>query len=279
MDAIPFSSESSRTDAPGSTRSPLSAWPERTLLEEAAPRWQQIRDYLPHDLSGYSALEIGCDSGFLSLELARRGATVSALDPDARFLREAQAAVSAHEMQERVTLYQGHVYDLARWDGVFDIVLFPRLFRRVRYPMLALDIVARRVKRVFLCDSVVVPGHELEFAPDDLPFDDRAALARPGWPKLAFVENAFAGESASWWVPNRAATEAMLRASGLGIAARPAEGMYLCQPRDRTATDDDLPELRSAALIGTRGLVRFGEAQESPPPEDASAAPTIEPAA
>ena len=39
-------------------------------------KWEQIRDHLPTDLSGWTALDIGCNAGFYSFELARRGATV-----------------------------------------------------------------------------------------------------------------------------------------------------------------------------------------------------------
>ena len=36
-------------------------------------KWEQIRDHLPTDLSGWTALDIGCNAGFYSFELARAG--------------------------------------------------------------------------------------------------------------------------------------------------------------------------------------------------------------
>ena len=32
-----------------------------------------------------------------------------------------------------------------------------------------------------------------------------------GYPKLHFIEHAYCGDETNWWLPNRAATEAMLR--------------------------------------------------------------------
>ncbi|HEX2099456.1 MAG TPA: DUF1698 domain-containing protein, partial [Candidatus Synoicihabitans sp.] len=37
-------------------------------------KWQQIADHLPHDLTGWRVLDIGCNAGFYTVELARRGA-------------------------------------------------------------------------------------------------------------------------------------------------------------------------------------------------------------
>lgn len=64
----------------------------------------------------------------------------------------------------------------------------------------------------------------------DRPFTRRDDLTAPGWPKMAFLEHAFAGDPTNWWVPNRSAVEAMLRSSGLEVVARPGHEIYLCRP-------------------------------------------------
>ncbi len=37
-------------------------------------KWRELAPSLPQDLTGWSALDIGCNAGFYSFELARRGA-------------------------------------------------------------------------------------------------------------------------------------------------------------------------------------------------------------
>jgi tRNA (mo5U34)-methyltransferase len=43
-------------------------------------KWQRIAHCIPADLQGWSVLDIGCNAGFYSIELARRGADVVGLD-------------------------------------------------------------------------------------------------------------------------------------------------------------------------------------------------------
>jgi hypothetical protein len=43
-------------------------------------KWEQIRGHLPADLSGWTALDIGCNAGFYTFELARRGASVTGIE-------------------------------------------------------------------------------------------------------------------------------------------------------------------------------------------------------
>ena len=47
--------------------------PDHFLGDFPTFKWEQIRDYLPADLAGWTALDIGCNAGFYSFELARRG--------------------------------------------------------------------------------------------------------------------------------------------------------------------------------------------------------------
>jgi tRNA (mo5U34)-methyltransferase len=79
--------------------------------------------------------------------------------------------------------------------------------------------------------TLTAPGLEVyEGATDDRGVMARDAFAEPGWPKLAFIEGKFAGDITNWWAPNHAGVEAMLRASGLRVTARPAHEIYLCEP-------------------------------------------------
>lgn len=54
--------------------------------------------------AGMNVLEIGCGTGELAVEMAKRGAQVSAIDASPLMLAEAQKRVEGHQLEENVTL-------------------------------------------------------------------------------------------------------------------------------------------------------------------------------
>ena len=117
----------------------------------------------------------------------------------------------------------------------------------LRYPLLGLDIVARKVKRRMIFQTLTMPGDEVYPAPADLPIDGREAMLEPGWPKMAFIEHRLANDPTNWWAPDHACVEAMLRSAGLAVRERPGHEIYVCEPappREETAWIED--ELRAA---------------------------------
>ena len=48
--------------------------PEHFLGDYPQVKWQSFRDSLPADLTGKTVLDIGCNAGFYSMEMKRRGA-------------------------------------------------------------------------------------------------------------------------------------------------------------------------------------------------------------
>jgi len=216
-------------------------------------KWEQIRDHLPADLDGWTALDIGCNAGFYSFELARRGALVTGIDHDPHYLRQARWAAGQFGLEERVRFRQMQVYDLAAVAETYDLVLFMGVLYHLRYPLLGLDIVARKVGRRLIFQTLTMPGEEVAEPPADLPIDGREAMLEPGWPKMAFIERRLADDPTNWWAPNHAAVEAMLRSAGLRVLERPGHEIYVCEPgepgepgepREETAWIED--ELRAA---------------------------------
>jgi tRNA (mo5U34)-methyltransferase len=127
------------------------------------------------------------------------------------------------------------IYDLARRDERFRLVLFMGVLYHLRYPMLGLDIVCQKVDRLMLFQTLTAPGEDV-FAETHGPgFEDRDVLRTAAWPKMAFLEHGFAGDPTNWWAPDHAACEAMLRAAGMRVLSRPAHEFYLCE------TDPDRP--------------------------------------
>lgn len=204
--------------------------PTHPLGDFPAFKWAQIAPYLPLDLDGWTALDIGCNAGFYSFELVRRGARVVGIDRDPHFLRQAEWAARQYEVSDRIEFRHAQIYDLARWDEQFDLVLFMGVFYHLRYPMLGLDLVAEKTKRLLIFQTLTIPGEEVATVPEDQDFDRREPMLASGWPKLAFIEKKLAGDPTNWWAPNHAGIEAMLRAAGVDVLARPAHEIYVGRP-------------------------------------------------
>jgi tRNA (mo5U34)-methyltransferase len=210
--------------------------PGHPLGDFPAFKWKAIAPHLPADLSGWMALDIGCNAGFYSFELARRGARVLGIDLDPRYLAQAGWAAGKMGLKGRVRFRQMQVYDLARLRETFDLVLFLGVLYHLRYPMLGLDIVSRKVGRLMVFQTLTLPGRAAAEAPGSpgaggrLGLNDRSALRASTWPKMAFLERGFAGDPTNWWCANRACVEAMLRSCGLEVAARPGDEIWICGP-------------------------------------------------
>ncbi len=204
--------------------------PDSPLGDFPANMWRHIAGHIPQDLTGWTALDIGCNSGFYSFDLARRGARVTAIDIDDTYLAQARWAARQFGLEGRVTFREQQVYDLAHSDQQWDLVLFMGVFYHLRYPQLALDAVARCVRRLMVFQSLSMPGEDVAEVPEDGDLFDRDAMLDPGWPKLAFIERQLAGDRTNWWAPNHAACLALLRSAGLRVVGHPATETYLCQP-------------------------------------------------
>jgi tRNA (mo5U34)-methyltransferase len=216
----------------------LETAPDHPLGDFPAFKWRQIAPSLPGNLSGWRALDIGCNAGFYSFELARRGAEVTGIDADEHYLRQARWA--AERLGLDATFRQASVYDLARWDERFDLVLFLGVLYHLRYPLLGLDLVAEKVERLLVFQTLTMPDRSSAETPSDLRIDERQRLLEPGWPKLAFVEHRLAGDPTNWWVANETAVEALLRSAGLEPCGRPGHEIWLCRPAARRPDRDEL---------------------------------------
>jgi tRNA (mo5U34)-methyltransferase len=194
-------------------------------------KWLDIADHLPQDLGGWRVLDVGCNAGFYSFELARRGASVLGIDHDPHYLAQARWAAAQFGLERQVEFRQLGVYDMAGQAEGFDLVWFMGVFYHLRYPLLALDLLARLTRRLMVFQTLTLPCESVYADTEDHPIEDREPLQDPGWPKMAFIEHRFAGDPTNWWIANHAGCEAMLRSAGLRVAARPAGEIYLCEPK------------------------------------------------
>lgn len=228
--------------------------PDHPLGDYPSFKWRDLRVAIPEDLTGWRALDIGCNAGFYSFELARRGAAVLGIDADDHYLRQARWAAELFELDRRIEFRRLQVYDLARLRERFDLVLFMGVLYHLRYPLLALDLVAEKVGRLLVLQTLTMPGEEAVESPADLGIDERERLTSAGWPKMAFLERSLAGDPTNWWAPNHACVEAMVRSAGLEMIARPAHEVYVCR---RGATGSPhIQELDAAIGRGLHTLAR-----------------------
>src|SRR5947209_5790143 len=196
--------------------------PDHPLGDFPTFKWEQLAAALPEDMSGMRVLDIGCNAGFYSIALALRGANVLGIDVDEHYLRQAEWARERFGISaERMSLRRMQVYDLARLADSFDVVLFLGVLYHLRYPLLALDIVAARVRELLVLQILTMPGEEVLEAPADMSLAERELMVASGWPRMAFIEHRLEDDATNWWAPNRACVEAMLRSAGLEVVARP----------------------------------------------------------
>ncbi len=192
-------------------------------------KWRHYADLLPHDLAGKTVLDIGCNGGFYSLEMKRRGAArVLGIDFDEHYLAQARFAADVAGLD--IEFRRLSVYDVGALGERFDIVFFLGVLYHLRHPLLALDLIHEHVARDLLVFQSLQRGSiDVAGLADDYDFADRSHFDEPGYPKLHFVERSYSRDPTNWWVPNRACTEAMLRSAGFDILDRPEDETYLCR--------------------------------------------------
>jgi tRNA (mo5U34)-methyltransferase len=210
--------------------------PDHFLGDYPGVKFRGFADAIPADLTGKSVLDIGCNGGFYSIEMKRRGARrVVGIDHDPDYL--AQARFAADVLGLDIEFHQLSVYDVALIGERFDLVIFMGVLYHLRHPLLALDLIRAHVAGDMLIFQSMQRGSmDVADLADDYPFTETSIFDRPDYPKLHFVEDRYAHDPTNWFVPNRAAAEAMLRSSGFVIDVHPEEEVYVCrcgpQPAD-----------------------------------------------
>jgi len=231
----------------------LETAPEHWLGDFPRFKWREIESSIPQDLSGCRVLDIGCNAGFYTVELARRGAQVRAIDLDDHYLKQASWAAQEFGVKDRVRFDQMQVYDLAREEETYDLVWFMGVFYHLRYPLLGLEIAARKTKQLFAFQTLEIPGGELKEVDDNLSLGQSRRLHHPGWPKMAYIERRQEGDPANWWAANSSCVESLLRSCGMKVTRRPTDETYLCVPSGKPRDAMREREFRAAAgLISTR---------------------------
>lgn len=203
--------------------------PEHFLGDYPAVKWNRFAAALPSDVSGKTVLDIGCNAGFYSIEMKRRGAArVVGIEPSPTYLRQARFA--AEMCDAEIEFHQLSVYDVAALGERFDIVLFMGVFYHLRHPLLALDLIHdNAASGLLVFQSMLRGADDVEPIAENYNFWEHDIFDRPGYPRMSFVEHRYADDQTNWWIPNRACAEAMLRSAGFEVLGHPEAEVFICR--------------------------------------------------
>jgi tRNA (mo5U34)-methyltransferase len=227
--------------------------PGHFLGDYPAVKFKSFAQAIPQDLAGKSVLDIGCNGGFYSLEMKRRGAArVLGVDHDEDYLAQARFAAEVNGLD--IEFRRLSVYDVGALGERFDLVIFMGVLYHLRHPLLALDLIYEHVAGDLLLFQSMQRGSREVFEPaPDYPFEATAQFDEPGWPRLAFVERDYANDPTNWWIPNAACAEAMLRSAGFEIVGHPEDEVYVCRRAERSPWAEAVyPARPSAAVVVER---------------------------
>jgi tRNA (mo5U34)-methyltransferase len=207
----------------------VSTAPDHFLGDYPNMKWRKFADAIPADLTGKTVLDIGCNAGFYSIEMKKRGASrVLGVDFDDVYLEQARFAAEVAEAD--IEFHKLSVYDVGALGEKFDVVIFMGVLYHLRHPLLALDLIREHVtKDILIFQSMQRGSRDVPDLAENYPFSNYDLFDDPAYPKLHFIEKRYANDPTNWWVPNAACAEAMLRSAGFEITAHPEPEVYICR--------------------------------------------------
>src|SRR3569833_1385269 len=148
--------------------------PDHFLGDYPAIKFASFREVVPQDLTGLTVLDIGCNAGFYSMEMKRRGAArVLGIDTDPHYLRQARFAAEVEGIN--VEFRRMGVWQVAELAEKFDLVIFMGVLYHLRHPLLALDLIHEHVARdLMLFQSMQRGSAEIEEVNQDYDFNEPA---------------------------------------------------------------------------------------------------------
>jgi len=214
--------------------------PDHPLGDFPAFKWEPLAKVLPADLSGQKVLELGSNAGYYAIQLAQRGAEVDAVEINPHYLKQSRWAAAAFGLTDKIRFRQASVYNTIREAERYDGIFFMGLFYHLRYPLLALDGLVRKMDGWMVFQTLTSPEGEAsdKQAPAQLDFGARERMREPWWPKMAFIEQRLAEDPTNWWAATKSGVEAILRSAGLEICCHPMHETYLCR-RSEEARETD----------------------------------------
>jgi tRNA (mo5U34)-methyltransferase len=180
-------------------------------VEHPLPTWEKVKVSLPEDLSGKSVLDVGCNAGFYSIEMKRRGAArVVGIDSQRTLIRQAMFVRQVLGLE--IDYRRLSVYDLDPFElGQFDITLALGLIYHCKHLVLALEKLFLVTRDLLVLETAIYPPDK---APESFVYAQGGT--EPTLHPLAYVENLPDAKEAvfNWFLPTPAALSALLRNVG-----------------------------------------------------------------
>jgi tRNA (mo5U34)-methyltransferase len=217
-------------------------------VEHPRPTWEKVKICLPENLSGKSVLDVGCNAGFYSIEMKRRGAArVLGIDSQRDLIR--QALFVRQTIGTDIEYRRMSVYDLEpRELGQFDITLALGLIYHCKHLVLALEKLFLITRDLLVLETAIYPPEKV---PDSFVYAEGGAdsTLHP----LAYIENLPDAKEAvfNWFVPGTEALSALLRNVGFDDVkvfpgAQNDRAVFACRKRE------PWPDSRSISYLGSK---------------------------
>lgn len=211
----------------------------RTAAERAA--WERIFGLVLPGAGPLDALDLGCGTGFLSLELAARGHRVTGVDFAPSMIARAAAKAAGRDLAVRFE--EADAEQLPFLPASFDLAISRHVLWTLPHPEAAIDEWVRVLRpggRLVIVDGAVLDG------------SDRAPGAQPGCQENARTspEYAAVGDRLPFLGGRpRAEIEALLRAHGLeNVAGDPLADLVEAQLQ-RMAEEGLEPRRRNRYVV------------------------------
>jgi 2-polyprenyl-3-methyl-5-hydroxy-6-metoxy-1,4-benzoquinol methylase len=173
----------------------------------------------PHDFTGKTVLDIGCNAGFYSFVTLIRGArSVVGIDSTVHYVEQARLLNEILGLDVEFREDDGHRLD-ERF-GSFDVVLNTGVIYHLQNPMDFLTRMARMTRQTMYLETEM--------------------LTDPKYSEYAwFIEKEYCGDRSNWWIYGPQCVERMVRAAGFphvefqGFVWTPPRGMKTPEGYDR----------------------------------------------
>src|SRR5690349_52043 len=153
-------------------------------------KWKHIEKVIPKDLTGATVLDIGCNGGFYSIQMKKRGASrVLGIDVDERYLNQGRYAAKSLGLD--IEFERRSVYEVADLQEQFDFVIFMGVLYHLRYPLFALDNVIKKIAPggTLLFQTMLRGSEETRIWEKNYHFWNKEIFENRDFPRMYFIEH------------------------------------------------------------------------------------------
>jgi len=203
---------------------------------DAFIRWNSFERYIPKDLTGKTVLDLGCNSGFYSVQMKLRGAKrVVSVDAFDVRIRQAEFLSEWFDVDLEIIKQDAETFSLTTMDR-FDYVIFMGLFYHLKYPVMVLDRVAEMVNEKLVFQTTLFGEPTATFESESSYFRGQdSKLNSPEFPKMCFIERKFNNDVNTWWIVNYTGIRSLIKNARLKIVGQPSKEIFICEPGNLTS--------------------------------------------